>query len=165
MIKPQFQDYDRTNSCHITVEQFRRVMKELNLIPPKEELFQILIRKYLDKGNIREINYFKFCADIDIPEDIFVQYEDKHPVEEQPIFHGQLRDAGSTFFQSGTENLDVINNRFMQKRIEVSNNPDDIIKRLQHAIVMKRVRVEEFFIDFDKLRKGQVGEAAVSNYF
>ena len=57
-------------------------MKELNLIPPKEELFQILIRKYLDKGNIREINYFKFCADIDRPEDIFVQYEDKHPVEE-----------------------------------------------------------------------------------
>tara|TARA_B110000503_G_C7019690_1_gene359214 strand:- start:72 stop:245 length:174 start_codon:yes stop_codon:yes gene_type:complete len=57
-------------------------MKELNLIPPKEELFQILIRKYLDKGNIREINYFKFCADIDRPEDIFVQYEDKHPVDE-----------------------------------------------------------------------------------
>ncbi len=50
----------------------------------------------------------------------------------------------------------MINNRFMQKRIEVSNNPDDIIKRLQHAIVMKRVRVEEFFLDFDKLRKGHV---------
>ena len=46
-------------------------MKELALIPPDEELFQLLIRKYLDKGNIREINYFKFCADIDRPEDIF----------------------------------------------------------------------------------------------
>ena len=44
----------------------------------------------------------------------------------------------------------------MQKRVEVSNNPDDIVKRLQHAIVMKRVRVEEFFLDFDKLRKGHV---------
>jgi Ca2+-binding EF-hand superfamily protein len=71
LIKPQLQDYDRTKSCHITAEQFRRVMKELSLIPPTEELFQLLIRKYLDKGNIREINYFMFCADIDRPEDIF----------------------------------------------------------------------------------------------
>ena len=72
MIKPQFQDYDRTNSCHVTAEQFRRVMKELKLIPPSEDLYQLLIRKYFDKSNIREINYFKFIADIDKPEDIFV---------------------------------------------------------------------------------------------
>ena len=39
LIKPQFQDYDRTNSCHITAEQFRRVLKELALIPPSEDLF------------------------------------------------------------------------------------------------------------------------------
>lgn len=52
--------------------------------------------------------------------------------------------------------MDVINNRFMQKRVEVSNNPEDIENRLQHAIVMRRVRVEEFFLDFDKLRKGHV---------
>lgn len=44
----------------------------------------------------------------------------------------------------------------MQKRVEVSNNPSDIEQRLQHGIVMKRVRVEEFFHDFDKLRKGHV---------
>ena len=131
-------------------------MKELKLIPPKEELFQVLIRKYLDKGNIREINYFKFCADIDKPEDIFVQYQDKHPKADDPFFHGQLRDAGHTYFSNETRDLDVINNRFMQKRVEVSNNPCDIEERLQHAIVMKRVRVEEFFLDFDKLRKGHV---------
>jgi len=47
-------------------------MKELKLIPPSEELYQLLIRKYFDKSNIREINYFKFIADIDKPEDIFV---------------------------------------------------------------------------------------------
>ena len=27
LIKPQLADYDRTKSCHITAEQFRRVMK------------------------------------------------------------------------------------------------------------------------------------------
>jgi len=57
-------------------------MKQLALIPPDEALFQLLIRKYLDAGNIREMNYFKFCADIDKPEDIFPTYVAKNPVNE-----------------------------------------------------------------------------------
>ena len=138
------------------MEQFRRVMKELKIIPPDENLFQLLIRKYLDKGNIREINYFKFCADIDKPEDIFPAYQAKRPVQETQFQYGQLRDAGSTYFTESTKNLDVINNRFQEKRVETSNNPSDIESRLQHHVVMKRVRIEEFFYDFDKLRKGKV---------
>jgi len=102
LIKPQFQDYDRTNSCHVTAEQFRRVMKELKLIPEDEAQFQLLVRKYFDKGNIREVNYFKFCADIDRPQDMFPQYVPKKPVEDNPFFHGQLRDAGHTYFQDKT---------------------------------------------------------------
>lgn len=113
LIKPQLQDYDRTKSCHVTAEQFRRVMKELSLIPPTEELFQLLIRKYLDKGNVREINYFMFCADIDRPEDIFPTYVPKNPKPEVVIKHGQLRDAGSTFYDNTTKELDVINNRYL----------------------------------------------------
>ena len=156
LIKPQFQDYDRTNSCHITAEQFRRVLKELALIPPSEDLFQILLRKYFDKGNVREINYFKFCADVDRPEDMFLSYTPKHPQAENVIQHGQLRDAGSTYYTDPTTGVDVINNRFLQKRIETANNPSDVERRLQAKVVMKRVRIEEFFIDFDKLRKGKV---------
>lgn len=38
----------------------------------------------------------------------------------------------------------------------------DIEKRLQALVAKDRIRVREFFIDFDKLRKGWVGEAAVS---
>lgn len=65
LIKPQFQDYDRTKNCHITCEQFRRVLKELKIIPDNEADFQLILRKYLDQGNIREVNYFTFCADVD----------------------------------------------------------------------------------------------------
>lgn len=72
------------------------------------------------------------------------------------MLQGQLRDAGSSYFTEETKDLDVINNRFMQKRVEQANNPDDIEDRLRAAVVMKRVRVEEFFLDFDKLRKGRV---------
>ena len=67
-----------------------------------------------------------------------------------------MRDAGSSFYPEPTQNLDVINNRFQQKRVNTTNNPLDVEKRLQAAVVMKRVRVEEFFFDFDKLRRGKV---------
>lgn len=40
----------------------------------------------------------------------------------------------------------------------------DVEKRLQALVAKDRVRIKEFFIDFDKLRKGWVGEAAVSIY-
>jgi hypothetical protein len=38
----------------------------------------------------------------------------------------------------------------------------DVEKNLQAAVLKDRVRIKEFFKDFDKLRKGVVGEAAVS---
>lgn len=40
------------------------------------------------------------------------------------------------------------------------NLEDDVEKRLQAFIAKDRIRIKEFFIDFDKLRKGWVGEAA-----
>ena len=132
------------------------MLKELKIIPPTEGLYQLLLRKYFDKGNVREVNYFKFCADIDRPQDMFPEYVAKNPKPETVFALGQLRDAGSSFFADTTEGLDVINNRFMQKRVHTTNNPSDIEKRLQAAVVMKRVRVEEFFFDFDKLRRGKV---------
>lgn len=156
LIKPQLQDFDKTKSCHITAEQFRRVLKDCNILPPSEDLFQILIRKYFDKGNMRELNYLIFCHDIDRPEDLWKPYIPKNPVEDNGQLPGMLRDAGSTFFKDSTMGLDIISNRFLQKRIETFNNPLDIEVRLQAAVVMKRVRIEEFFFDFDKLRKGKV---------
>ena len=38
----------------------------------------------------------------------------------------------------------------------------DVEKRLTAQIARDGIRVKEFFIDFDRLRKGHVGEAAVS---
>jgi len=36
----------------------------------------------------------------------------------------------------------------------------EVEKRLQAWVAKDRIRIKEFFIDFDKLRKGVVGEAA-----
>lgn len=44
----------------------------------------------------------------------------------------------------------------MQAHVDISNDPSDVEDRIKAAVVMKRVRIEEFFRDFDKLRKGRV---------
>jgi len=42
---------------------------------------------------------------------------------------------------------------------------NDVLKRIQASVVKNGIRIQEFFIDFDKLRKGTCGEAAVSYNF
>lgn len=50
----------------------------------------------------------------------------------------------------------MLENRYLQQAVNIANDPSDVEKRLQAQVVMKRVRIEEFFRDFDKLRKGRV---------
>jgi hypothetical protein len=42
---------------------------------------------------------------------------------------------------------------------------NDIERKLQAMAAKDGIRIKEFFLDFDKLRKGWVGEAAVSFLF
>jgi hypothetical protein len=39
----------------------------------------------------------------------------------------------------------------------------DVEKRMQAEVLKRQVRIKEFFHDFDRLRKGTVGEAGVRN--
>lgn len=41
----------------------------------------------------------------------------------------------------------------------------DVEKRIQALVARDGIRIKQFFIDFDKLRKGTVGEAPVSIKF
>ena len=112
LLKPGFQDFDRSQQLHITAQQFLRVMKNLNLMPPSEEMFDLITRRYCDRGNTKEINYFNFCKDVDRPEDMFPAYQAKRPQAEKEVKIGVRPKQVSTFFRGDTEGLDVINNRF-----------------------------------------------------
>ena len=41
----------------------------------------------------------------------------------------------------------------------------DVEKRMQSEVLKRQVRIKEFFHDFDRLRKGFVGEAGVSDCY
>jgi hypothetical protein len=128
LLKPSFQDFDRTKSCHVTAQQFERVLKNLGLHPAKEHVFDLIIRKYLDKSNQREVNYFSFCADVDRPEDMFPSFQNtgkKNSPAAQPA-----NKTGSYFFDGPTRDINVLENRFLQQAVNIANDPSDVEKRL-----------------------------------
>ena len=156
LLKPSFQDFDRTKSCHTTAQQFERVLKNLGLLPASDQVFDLIIRKYLDKNNKREVNYFSFCADVDRPEDMFGDdYKNQH-IKKPKSASGTAAQSASYFFPGSTKDINVLENRYLQAAVHIANDPNDVEQRLQALVVMKRVRIEEFFRDFDKLRKGKV---------
>ena len=155
LLKPQFQDFDKAKSCHISAQQFSRVLKKLNLIPSNDFAFELIVRRFADKGNIKEINYFQFCRDVDRPEDMFPLYVPKKEVPQATSLH-PFSGPSNTFFDQSTKDLNVIESRFSQKPVNIANDPNDVEQRIQALVVMKRIRIEEFFRDFDKLRKGKV---------
>ena len=125
-------------------------------MPESDEIFDLMIRKYCDNGNNKEVKYFKFCKDVDRPEDMFPAYQAKRPKATPVDMLGISPNQVSSFYKGELNNLDVINNRFSQPRVEIFNDPSDVEDRLRATVVEKRVRIEEFFRDFDKLRKGRV---------
>jgi hypothetical protein len=140
----------------VTAHQFLRVLKTLGLMPPTASEFALITRRYCDQGTTEEINYYWFCRDIDHKDDIFPKYVAKYPEAEPEYKQGKHVTQVSSFFKTGTQDLDVVNNRFMQTSVRTHNDPTDVEDRIRSMVVMKRIRIEEFFRDFDKLRKGRI---------
>lgn len=163
LLKPGFMDFDRSQQLHITQHQFLRVLKSLGLMPANQAVFDLIIRHYCDRGTSAEVNYWKFCMDLDKPEDIFPGYIPKIAPPPPKYTLGIPPAINSPFFADQTGDLDVINHRYQQPRVEISNDPVDIEDRLRSVVVMKRVRIEQFFLDFDKLRKGHVTKKQFSS--
>ena len=144
---------------------------------PDPHIFELICKNYFDKANTREVNYVRFCHDVDKPEDINAQAASLPGAGSSIKLGGTLgsaafkaitpeerlgtsgKELNSNFYPGATGGIDVLENRFTKDTINISNDPNDIEDRLRALVVMKRVRVREFFIDFDKLRKGKVTHA------
>lgn len=101
------------------------MLKKLNLFPDSPALAELLARKYFDKGNMKEINYIGFCHDVDKPEDMFPAYTAKRP---QPEPKEREKGVGpeSTFYAGPTKGINVLDMRFSQPALNISNDPSDV---------------------------------------
>jgi len=154
MLKPVFQDFDRIQTGHVTFEQYTRALTQLGLNLP-EYCFKILARKYMDKNTPREVNYAAFVEDVDE----YYKRPQKHDVESAALmprpnitdFIEPTSDYVAPAYADGTD--------LLHAGIGVNKNKkgvmfDELIDRLRSEVVMKRIRIKEFFKDIDKLRKG-----------
>lgn len=65
LIKNHFMDFDVTKQGFITKNQFLRIL-DMFRIKADERSMNLILKKYADKGNLNEINYFDFCRDVDL---------------------------------------------------------------------------------------------------
>ena len=63
---PRFEDFDRVKNGNVSINQFRRVLNDLNLITLLTELeLEAIIKKYSIRiGTNDDVNYVSFCDKI-----------------------------------------------------------------------------------------------------
>ena len=94
----------------------------------------------MDKGNIDEVNYVDFCEDIDSSENLFgVGRDFNHSFDYFPKTQPRVSEA--EIVRNSPENL------------------EDVLARIRTISKQRRIRVAEFFRDFDKLRTGYITNA------
>ncbi len=116
-----------------------RVLDLLKIAAP-EHVTQAILRRYMDKGNVDEVNYADFCEDVDGATALFgVGQENNHSFDYFPKTRPRVSQAEI-----------------------VRNNPtdvEDVMARIRLVASKQRIRVSEFFRDFDKLRTGFITNA------
>ena len=133
-LKPVFQDFDITKNGHVTKAQFMRVLDRLRIFAP-DHVLQGLLKRYMDMGNIDEVNYVDFCEDVDSSNQLFEVGQDfNHSFDYFPKTQARVSKA------------EIVRN--------VPVDVDDVLARVRQVTMQQRIRIGEFFRDFDKLRSG-----------
>ena len=96
---------------------------------------QMLLRRYMDMGNVDEVNYVDFTQDVDNEKQLFgVGRDFNHSFEYFPKT------------QARVSNAEIVRNS--------PDDVEDVLARIRSACQQQRIRIGEFFRDFDRLRSG-----------
>jgi len=137
MIKDYLKDHDKLNRGYITIEQFRRTLSNIgwNI---QDDVMELLEFKYCSPSHPEDICYRKFLEEVDpSPE----QVEAKNLSNQLAgILAGKRPKFQKTF------------------QIKKAPIPDynSLMKLMQTEMLRRRVQSDDMFLDFDKLRKGEV---------
>lgn len=91
----------------------------------------------MDKGNIDEVNYVDFCEDVDSSLQLFEVGKDfNHSFDYFPKTQPRVSKA------------EIVRN--------TPFDVEDVIARIRSSCSQQRIRIGEFFRDFDRLRSGYI---------
>eukprot|EP01063_Lacrimia_lanifica_P000340 TRINITY_DN10164_c0_g1_i1.p1 TRINITY_DN10164_c0_g1~~TRINITY_DN10164_c0_g1_i1.p1 ORF type:complete len:1008 (+),score=445.53 TRINITY_DN10164_c0_g1_i1:63-3086(+) len=137
LLKPMFHDYDRASkgiyqTWHTSKSQFERVLAmHVPALSPAE--YELLERKYATPGDANNVNYVLFCNHLD-------DQETKAAI------------IPPSFQASDTEYVRI-------GRKEPDTHLQDLVDDIRAQILTQRVRIYDFFRDYDKLRSGLISVA------
>nr|CAB3262790.1 uncharacterized protein LOC100183292 [Phallusia mammillata] len=135
MLYPYFKDYDRgvAYTRNVTKAQFARILHFLSLSVNEEDL-KLICRKF-EEPISGDVNYPAFCQAID--------KEFNHYTVDAP------KDTPTT--------------KYVEPQPEPTINTSHVdinavISRIRHHVVVNRIRIVEFFRDYDHLRSGSISQ-------
>lgn len=142
-LKPAFQDFDRTRREVITTPQFFRVMDMLQLVISEQERAVILLR-YKSALDDSYINYVTFCLDL-------AQLGTLEAPNQRP------NSANSHIISEilSPLRLSELSTKEAEGKVAARTAPI-LLHYMQQHVKQYRVRIEENFRDFDKLRHGKL---------
>lgn len=164
VLRPFFQDYELVakNVGTVTIAHFARVLNFLSITVSAED-FNLLMKKYLK--NSYTLNYVAFVKDIDAA----VQYMDQHGMLDLggdilSVFPGRVIDAELPKLPRPEIGKMMASSIFGKQSIfhaalEAPRQDEDlvtVIRRIQRHIMQNRIRINDFFKDFDPLNCGKV---------
>lgn len=139
-MKPFFQAFDTTQCGFVSKWQFSRVLAQVGL-KPTEETMNLLLKYYMNKGNLDEVNYVDFINDVDRPEDIYLIEEKDVSLKTVTQVLKKQEDARNRRQQIVNRNTDEV---------------EDVLALIRKKVKEQRMRLSEFLRDFDGLRSGSI---------
>ncbi|CAG2250812.1 unnamed protein product [Mytilus edulis] len=137
MMYTYFKDYDRGKAYTrvVTPLQFGRILHFLSLNVTAEDM-KLLCKKFEDPAS----------GDVNYP--AFVQCVDKEFVG-HTLEDADISEKGRTNINAPEKTLQSISNVSFE----------DLMSRIRHIVLTNRLRVNEFFQDYDPLRSGSISKA------
>ena len=146
--KPAFTNYDHLKRGKVLKPQFKKICHSMKLFISDQDI-EILMKKYGDPIS-NEINY------VVILNDAKDSGEDKNPTQKENVQVG-VEKKSEEFIPS----LSSANNFYTYQThfLNIDFNIKDVLDKIKNTVKINRIRLQEFFNDFDGLRKGLVSKA------
>ena len=144
-LRPMFQNFDITRSSHVSRTQFCRVLNQLSIYPSEESL-RLILKRYLDKGNMEEVNYMDFCLDVDVPDLIYQPLGSTLPNTDEFLEKRKRDHKGLQYTTKAVVEGKITTN--------LPEDLEDLLGRIRNLVKQQRIRIHEFIRDFDRLRSG-----------
>lgn len=147
LLKPSFQDFDKGRREHITVDQFFRVMAMFKLTLKGEDEKQVLVRRYSSAHGDGLINYVTFCYDLEH------WGNENQCLKSRPSSHGGVVSEIIAPSKLRTNAVGDCAATSHARTIAM------LIRYIKQTVKRDRIRLDEYFRDYDKLRHGKITAA------